>query len=268
MNMTGMRRIVITALAYLTLLAALCACSSAPADEPTPQPTSVPTAAPTAAPTPVPEPTPDPDSPEGRAAALGLPAPPDVDITSWMYLVANSYNLLLEYYPQMRYVHSAMIDSRIYDDTMAMLEDAIDAGHSYCAIVGMRYFEEFKYKYQDKILELGSAAKAAEEVFAPGTSDHHTALAIDISMRFDNIKPLEGEDLEWLREHAAEYGFILRYPEGKEEYYGVACTNGTHLRYVGHEAAEYIAENGLCLEEFVRLYDKTLSFIPSDIYDE
>ena len=61
------------------------------------------------------------------------------------------------------------------------------------------------------------------------------------------------EVYKWMAEHCAEYGFIVRYPEGKEDYYVKACYPG-HFRYVGVEAAEYIMENDLCFEEFLNLY--------------
>ena len=62
-------------------------------------------------------------------------------------------------------------------------------------------------------------------------------------------------------EHCAEYGFILRYPEGKEAWYGTPC-NHAHFRYVGKEAAAYIMEHDLCLEEFLYLEDPSCLFVP------
>jgi hypothetical protein len=59
-----------------------------------------------------------------------------------------------------------------------------------------------------------------------------------------------------MNEHCAEYGFIVRYPESKKEVYGMSCYPG-HYRYVGTEAAQYIMDNDLCLEEFLALYGKT-----------
>ena len=61
------------------------------------------------------------------------------------------------------------------------------------------------------------------------------------------------EFLVWLREHCAEYGFILRYPAAKESITG--RNEPYHFRYVGTTAAEYIMERGLCLEEFIELYE-------------
>ena len=70
------------------------------------------------------------------------------------------------------------------------------------------------------------------------------------------------ELLVWLKEHCTEYGFIFRYPEGKEEFYGLKCRHPAHFRYVGKEAAEYITENGLCLEEFLMMYEGNTVYIP------
>ena len=54
-------------------------------------------------------------------------------------------------------------------------------------------------------------------------------------------------------QHCAEYGFILRYPADKQEITGVMY-EPWHFRYVGEEAAQYIMEHGICLEEFLALY--------------
>ena len=59
----------------------------------------------------------------------------------------------------------------------------------------------------------------------------------------------------WLEENCANYGFIVRYPEDKTDITSISY-EPWHLRYVGREAAEYIMENGICLEEFLILYDR------------
>jgi len=61
-------------------------------------------------------------------------------------------------------------------------------------------------------------------------------------------------DYTWLAEHAADYGFVLRYPEGKENYFDETVTERrtATFRYVGLPAAAYMRENGLCLEEFLQ----------------
>ena len=87
----------------------------------------------------------------------------------------------------------------------------------------------------------------------PGASEHQLGLAIDIIS--DNYASLdEGfantEAGKWLAEHSYEYGFILRYPQGKEYITGVEY-EPWHFRYVGKEAAAVITKDGICLEEFI-----------------
>ena len=97
---------------------------------------------------------------------------------------------------------------------------------------------------------------AAQVVAVPGTSEHQTGLAADI---MDEVYPYlndwqeHTEAQKWLMEHCTEYGFILRYPENKQDITKVIY-EPWHFRYVGKEVAEYITENDLCLEEFLELY--------------
>ena len=76
---------------------------------------------------------------------------------------------------------------------------------------------------------------------------------------FENPASLKNSEIEntdtykWLLEHCAEYGFIHRFPSGKEDVTGVMY-EPFHFRYVGVEAAQYIEQNGLCFEEFIALY--------------
>ena len=93
---------------------------------------------------------------------------------------------------------------------------------------------------------------AADEVARPGTSEHQLGLAVDI---ISNDYPwldegwADTDEAAWLEEHCAEYGFILRYPPDKSGLTGIIW-EPWHFRYVGKEAAVYIMENGLCLEEY------------------
>ena len=74
-----------------------------------------------------------------------------------------------------------------------------------------------------------------------------------------DARPPKGESLEdtelyqWMSAHCQEYGFIVRFPKGKEDVTGIIY-EPWHFRYVGIEAATYIMENDLTLEEFLELY--------------
>ena len=56
---------------------------------------------------------------------------------------------------------------------------------------------------------------------------------------------------QWLIAHSWEYGFVLRYPNGKSDVTGIIY-EPWHYRYVGKEAAREIHETGLCLEEYLQ----------------
>lgn len=98
--------------------------------------------------------------------------------------------------------------------------------------------------------------EVAKETMPPGCSEHSTGLAFDIVAKDYQMLDAGQEKTEenkWLQEHCAEYGFILRYPEGKSEITAINYESW-HFRYVGKEAAKYIMENGITLEEYVEQY--------------
>ena len=103
--------------------------------------------------------------------------------------------------------------------------------------------------------EADAREKAATVVMIPGCSEHNTGLAVDVgsvtNQRVVDYFEYEPE-FDWLQEHAAEYGFILRYPSDKQAITGVSY-EPWHYRYVGVENAKAIKESGLCLEEYLGL---------------
>jgi len=91
-------------------------------------------------------------------------------------------------------------------------------------------------------------------VSKPGASDHQTGLGCDVvpkswKSKAMNSKMAKEPECQWMAEHCQEYGFIIRYPEDKQDVTEINY-EPWHLRYVGIPAATYIMENGLCLEEF------------------
>ncbi|MBR3552313.1 MAG: M15 family metallopeptidase [Clostridia bacterium] len=98
-------------------------------------------------------------------------------------------------------------------------------------------------------------------VAVPGYSEHHTGLAIDVCLIKDGViindndqMIAEKEIFGKIHERLADYGFILRYPEGKEDITGFSF-EPWHFRYVGVEAAKDITAQGLTLEEYLLLSD-------------
>lgn len=115
-------------------------------------------------------------------------------------------------------------------------------------------FEKKKQYYLNRGLNEAAAQEEAATVVAiPGCSEHNSGLAADIvTPEHQNLDTAfeETEAFRWLSDHAAEYGFILRYPDGKQDATGIIY-EPWHYRYVGAENAQKIVNSGLCLEEFV-----------------
>ncbi len=201
-----------------------------------------------------------------------LPPKPDIDITSWEFIFNNSFNSIAEYSAPYGTLGQQGIHANIVQDAMDFMQGARDAGFNIWCSRALR-----NYEYQDtsflnfRFNQAEDAYSAAQQMLGPGLSDHQTGLALDFTDRmdydasyqeFDDDYMKDTELYRWLVEHCAEYGFILRYPEGKEAFYGTPCNHPAHFRYVGKEAAKYIMENNLCLEEFIKLYDESLVFMP------
>lgn len=97
-------------------------------------------------------------------------------------------------------------------------------------------------------------AKTATETAIPGTSEHQTGLAADIVTSTYQMLDAGFADTpagQWLSEHAAEYGFVLRYPQDKQEVTGIIYESW-HYRFVGKTHAKLMKESGLCLEEYLQ----------------
>jgi D-alanyl-D-alanine carboxypeptidase len=103
------------------------------------------------------------------------------------------------------------------------------------------------YKNQGKTQEEAEAL-AQTIVQRPEMSEHNLALAADfntVTNEFEKTKAFQ-----WLKENAEDYGFILRYPEDKQDITGITYESW-HWRYVGKEHAKIMNEKGYCLEEYI-----------------
>ena len=226
---------------------------------------------------------PDPESPAGRASALGLPTPPDIDINSWELMLVNvNYNLGSEYAPgdtaffaknvaagDAYFVQSqpdtqdwnnCQVDARIADALQAMAQGCVAAGYPCYLSSGYRSYNEQNYLLNEK-LKSYDYATAVTIVAVPGTSEHQTGLVCDITDRYyegnKNSSLAETDTYKWLAANCADYGFIVRYPadkSGSADSITHVIYEPWHFRYVGVDASHYMMENNLCLEEFWDLY--------------
>ncbi|MBW5447325.1 D-alanyl-D-alanine carboxypeptidase family protein [Cohnella sp. CFH 77786] len=133
-----------------------------------------------------------------------------------------------------------------------LFEGAGKAGIKLKAVSGYRSYATQKALFENYSKKHGE--DAANRFSAhPGQSEHQTGLAMDISSAsagYDLVESFgETEEGRWLAAHAAEYGFIIRYPKGKEKITGYQY-EPWHVRYIGKEAAADVVRSKLTFEEF------------------
>ncbi|MCR5094667.1 MAG: M15 family metallopeptidase [Lachnospiraceae bacterium] len=159
---------------------------------------------------------------------------------------------------------SMRCDKRIIGNLLEMFRAAAGDGINLIICSPYRTHEHQEELFDKKIRRYMSAGlsymdaytRSALAVTVPGTSEHEIGLAIDIvSDTYASLNEGFGgtQAGEWLAAHSAEYGFILRYPQGKELITGIEY-EPWHFRYVGKEAATRMLSEGICLEEFWNEY--------------
>ena len=182
----------------------------------------------------------------------------------WYMLLVNRWNPLPDDYPITLHDlgNGESVDERIYPYLQQMFDAAIEEGYNPVVVSGYRtseyqenLFQNELSKYMNYGMGYDEAYEAARQwVALVGTSEHQAGLAVDINAARGNGLNYSERNQQiwaWLKEHCAEYGFILRYPEGKTEITGIQY-EPWHFRYVGVEAAQYIMENEITFEEFLR----------------
>ena len=181
----------------------------------------------------------------------------------WNLLLVNDWNPLPAGYDSdvtfSTVSGGKQVDSRIVDAVNRMLNDA--SAYDLAVVSAYRPKEEQNTLYWRKVQQYtdkGYSDLEAQKVGGtivkrPGFSEHNCGLAMDVGGSGDYTLEQTFANTPayaWLMEHCADYGFILRFPEGKEDITGVIY-EPWHYRYVGEEAARYIMDNDLCLEEYL-----------------
>lgn len=112
---------------------------------------------------------------------------------------------------------------------------------------GFRSYEEQETLYKEYSAENGQ--KEADTYSArAGYSEHQSGMAIDVNGA--DFSMVGQKDMKWLEKHCSEYGFIIRFPKGKESITGYSY-EPWHIRYVGKKTAKEMKKLGLCLEEYL-----------------
>lgn len=179
------------------------------------------------------------------------------DTKDWQLILVNSQNPIPENYniELTTLSNGVNVDSRIYPDLQNMFDDARNSGIYPIVGEGYRTKKDQENIMNEKILEFilqgyskTEARELAKEwVAEPGTSEHELGIALDINA--DTEFSADEDVYQWLSENAYKYGFILRYPYGKEAVTGIDY-EPWHYRYVGKEAASAIFSQQITLEEY------------------
>ena len=198
---------------------------------------------------------------------------PDVHSADWNLILVNRTHQLendidFEYYFT---DNGRILDERIAEQYEAMMAEGRAQGLQFILVSSYRSLQQQQENYDSvyqSYIDRGyspeeSIKKTEEYIALPNASEHSTGLAVDITnpVLYTNSSQGLVEEFEetaearWLYENAADYGFILRYPRGKEKITMIEYESW-HFRYVGVENAHYIKEHQLTLEEYVEILQK------------
>ena len=223
--------------------------------------------APDPSPSPEPEPDPDPD-PDPAASSYpswnGREVKPVTNPDAIDVLVNKEYVLSPDYVPPdlvepaVRFIFAEKNERRLMRaEAAAALEEMFAAAEEdsiYLAgVSGYR-----SYAYQEMLFSYYVSADGLELAqrysARPGQSEHQTGLAMDVSGSTGECAADDcfagTPEAEWLAAHAHEFGFIVRYPEGKEDVTGYMY-EPWHVRYLGKELARKVYDSGLTYEEYL-----------------
>lgn len=195
--------------------------------------------------------------------------PATASTTDWNLLLVNPDQALPENFTVALEVvdNEQRIDDRIVEAWTKMRTAANAAGHRLFLASAYRdvarqeanFNQTVNQHMSEGLTEKEAREKAKEYLTEPGHSEHHTGLALDIVdeewiVAGHGLDPeYEGElSQQWLVENMATYGFVLRYPEGKETITQIEY-EPWHFRYVGPENAAFMIAHDLTLEEYVAL---------------
>lgn len=200
---------------------------------------------------------------EAQQAPVSAAQPPTSNSGGdWSLILVNPTSPLPEGYQVALETVAApyQVDARIADDLRMMFAHAKEDGITLIICSAYRSVEKQEQLFAAQtdrhkangLSEEAAVAATANAIAVPGTSEHHTGLAVDIVT--PNYQTLDSgfantPAAQWLAEHAPDYGFILRYPLNKQSITQIMY-EPWHFRYVGRPYAREITDSGYCLEEY------------------
>lgn len=160
-------------------------------------------------------------------------------------------------YPNIPFIFNEKVEKRkIRREAAEAIERLFDAARKdgvYLAGVSAYRSHATQKQIFNSFVQKDGEEKARIYSAVPGTSEHETGLAIDISGIEGKCAALDcfagSKEAKWLAKHTGDFGFIVRYPKGKESITGYQY-EPWHMRYVGPKISRYIVEKDIALEEY------------------
>ena len=184
------------------------------------------------------------------------------DLTKGILVLVNKYNELEDdYVPKnlvvidKKYGYEKMINETVYYAFIELYE-AMEKQNLHITIISPYRSYKLQASLYNNYVSKNGKEKADTFSARPGYSEHQTGLAIDVAASdMDYTKFASFKEYQWMIKNSYKYGFILRYPEGKE------CQTGYtfepwHYRYVGKKVAKYIYDNKITFDEYYEYFLK------------
>lgn len=196
----------------------------------------------------------------------------DLDPSSITVFVNKEYALPKDYKPSELVTPNIYFNLISYDERTQMRPEASEAiellfqaaekdGYLLSGVSGYRSYSRQKKIFTNNIVTKGKTHTLKYSA-VPGTSEHQTGLAMDIScksLRYNLLSTFaETPEGKWVADNAHRFGYIIRYAKGKADITGYAY-EPWHIRYVGKDLATYLYENDLTLEEYYK-YEPSADF--------
>ena len=178
------------------------------------------------------------------------------DEAELLRVVSKLYPMEQNYSPSLVQVEQIQVSQRCQEDLLLLLQAMQAEGFEPVLLEGYVDRKTQRLNYSAEIEQLQALGLSYDEaealMLSPGENEHQLGLAVDIADAANPVKDpafADSQLYKWLEEHCWEYGFVIRYPQEKEELTGREFVPW-HFRYVGSESAMLMKELQLCLEEF------------------
>ena len=179
----------------------------------------------------------------------------DANVDDGYLVLCNKYNSLGKYEPEdlvgieERYGLHSTLRYEAYENFKDMCDDMANLGLNIWATSAYRSYNKQLSNYNN-YLTYDSVAEVDSYCARPGFSEHQTGLVVDVITPGGDLGSFQySNEYQWMKDHSYEYGFILRYPEDKEDITGYVFESW-HYRYVGKDVAKYIYDQDITLDEY------------------